>query len=150
MAVQTENTALSACGRKKTVILCCQSTQHMTKGTFLRPREWTQNWESCFSEESCLELVENASHFFRLSATVCRDGLMESCTCRHGGPPPPMAHPPLVSWPPLDGWPTTTTTATLLGLYTDEAYFVIFLLGGTLGLFCAMNAPTGRVTRGWD
>ena len=46
--------------------------------------------------------------FFRPSATVSRIGLMESCTCRRGGPAPPATDwpPPHKADPPWerDGW----------------------------------------------
>ena len=47
---------------------------------------------------------KNRILFFRPSATVSHIGLMESCTCRCGGPPPPHTNttPPLAD-PPLPG-----------------------------------------------
>ena len=48
-----------------------------------------------YGRRRCFELI------FRPSATVSRIGLMESCTCQHGGLPPPLAgYPSHV----MDGW----------------------------------------------
>ncbi len=65
-----------------------------------------------------------------------RGGLMESCTCRHGGPPPQLtpyrADPPQLphthSWafPPTGLIPCHVTVSRALGFYADEAHLSVF------------------------
>ena len=82
---------------------------------------------------------------FRRSATVSRDGLMESCTyrrCCGGHPPPPPPPPPGWHDNVMDGWGRsvfTLTKRTCSGVWLSEAFW------NAHALCCKQEAGTSKV-----
>ncbi len=118
-------------------------------------------WDESISERQSTSRSENDwcqytsmnSVFFRPSATVSRIGLIESCTCRRGGPPPTTGppqyhHPHPHCWdppttitpdPPLPGMRTSWMVGEL-GLYPDKSYLFKLIIWKRVGAFLSPDS----------